>query len=46
MADEKPNDENMPRDKKRILLVDDDREIIESMRIALGAAGYEVLVAR
>ena len=31
---------------KRILLVDDDREIIESMRVALEAKGYEVLVAR
>ncbi len=31
---------------KRILLVDDDREIIESLRIALEAKGYEVLVAR
>jgi len=31
---------------KRILLVDDDREIIESMRVALGALGYEVSIAR
>lgn len=31
---------------KRILLVDDDYEIVESMRIALEARGYEVLVAR
>ena len=31
---------------KRILLVDDDQEIIESMRVALEAKGYEVLVAR
>ncbi len=31
---------------KRILLVDDDREIIESLRIALEAKGYEVLIAR
>ncbi len=31
---------------KRVLLVDDDREIIESLRIALEAKGYEVLVAR
>ena len=33
-------------EKKRILLVDDDYEIIESMRIALEARHYEVLVAR
>lgn len=32
--------------RKRILLVDDDPEIVESMRIALGAFGYEILVAR
>jgi len=31
---------------KRILLVDDDREIVESMRVALEAHGYVVLVAR
>jgi DNA-binding response OmpR family regulator len=31
---------------KRILLVDDDQEIVESMRLALGAKGYNVLVAR
>ncbi len=31
---------------KRILLVDDDPEIIESLRHALKAQGYEVLVAR
>ncbi|HZZ27223.1 MAG TPA: response regulator [Pirellulales bacterium] len=31
---------------KRILLVDDDHEIVESMRLALEANGYQVLVAR
>ena len=31
---------------KRILLVDDDAEIIESLRLALEANGYEILVAR
>ncbi len=31
---------------KRVLLVDDDREIVESLRIALEAKGYEVLIAR
>lgn len=35
-----------PREAKRILLVDDDHEIIESMRVALEAKGYEILVAR
>ena len=31
---------------KRILLVDDDQEIVESMRLALTAKGYQVLAAR
>jgi len=31
---------------KRILLVDDDAEIIESMQYALEAKGYQVLIAR
>ena len=31
-------------DKKKILIVDDDREITESVRLALEAAGYDVLV--
>lgn len=31
---------------KRILLVDDDAEIIESLRLALEAKGYTVMVAR
>ena len=35
-----------PRDKKRILLVDDDQEIVESIRVALEATGYDVVVAR
>lgn len=32
--------------KKRILLVDDDQEIIESMRLALESRGYKILIAR
>ena len=35
-----------PTVAKRILLVDDDQEIVESMRIALQAKGYEILLAR
>lgn len=31
---------------KRVLIVDDDYEIVDSLRTALGAAGYQVLVAR
>jgi DNA-binding response OmpR family regulator len=33
-------------DGKRILLVDDDAEIVESLRLALESNGYQVLVAR
>jgi DNA-binding response OmpR family regulator len=43
MADEK---QDKPDGGKRILLVDDDPEIIESMRLALDARGYKILVAR
>jgi len=32
--------------KKRILLVDDDYEIIESLQTALEARGYQIIVAR
>ena len=31
--------------KKRVLLVDDDPELVESVRIALTTQGYEVLIA-
>ena len=46
MGDEKNMVEESAGPRKRILLVDDDREIIESVRIALEGAGYEILVAR
>jgi DNA-binding response OmpR family regulator len=46
MVDEKTKTENTQNPKKRVLLVDDDREIVESMRIALEASGYDILVAR
>src|SRR5947209_169936 len=36
----------MPPQMKSILLVDDDNEIIESMRTVLEGRGYRVLVAR
>jgi len=41
---EKNDDEGQSR--QQILLVDDDPEIIESLRYALEAQGYEILVAR
>ena len=34
------------KSEKRILLVDDDAEIIESLRLALEAQDYQVLIAR
>jgi DNA-binding response OmpR family regulator len=46
MPDEKTQPEAPNTAKKRILLVDDDREIVESMRIALESSGYDILVAR
>jgi DNA-binding response OmpR family regulator len=45
MGQPMPEKEISPRAKK-ILLVDDDQEIVESMRIALQAKGFETLVAR
>ena len=41
MADEKTKIQ-----AKRILLVDDDREIVDTIRIALEAKGFTILVAR
>lgn len=45
MAETEANvkDESKP---KRILLVDDDMEIIETLRYALESRGYQILVAR
>jgi len=50
MAEETTKDEERSAeessDAKRVLIVDDDAEIIESIRYALEAKKYEVLVAR
>jgi DNA-binding response OmpR family regulator len=46
MADEASKAEASQRQAKRVLLVDDDYEIVEAMRIALEARGYRTLVAR
>ena len=46
MADEKKTEQATPEQGKRILLVDDDYEIVESMRYALSSAGYQIFVAR
>ena len=45
-ADDIKGEETPQSQAKRILLVDDDAEIVESMRIALEAKGYTILVAR
>jgi DNA-binding response OmpR family regulator len=48
MAEEavKKQSEQEKKIGKKILLVDDDPEIIESLRFTLEAKGYEVLIAR
>ena len=49
MSDEKLKDESKAAEQprtKRILLVDDDAEIIDAMRYALESKGYHILVAR
>ena len=49
MADEKPQDETAAKresDTKRILLVDDDDEIIDAISYALEAKGFDVTIAR
>ena len=39
-------EDSTKKTKKRILLVDDDYEIVESLRLALEAKGYSLIVAR
>ena len=46
MAEENAKEEKSASDAKRILLVDDDAEIIEAMSYTLEAKGYKILVAR
>ena len=51
MAKDKESDEAATKDvkesaTKRILLVDDDGEIVEAMKYALESKGYQVMVAR
>jgi DNA-binding response OmpR family regulator len=41
-----PEESKSESQKQRVLLVDDDHEIVESVRYALEAGGYDVLVAR
>jgi DNA-binding response OmpR family regulator len=45
MAKEKTKEDSTPQ-TKRILLVDDDAEIVESMRYALEKQGYQIFIAR
>jgi DNA-binding response OmpR family regulator len=44
--DTKKADDDGKSAKKRILLVDDDPEIIDALRYALNAKGFETLIAR
>ena len=46
MSTDPTSQEQVETPAKRVLLVDDDYEIVESMRVALQAKGYEVLIAR
>jgi len=46
IADPEPGVAVAARGGKRILLVDDDQEILESMKAVLESRGYQVLVAR
>ena len=46
MEKEEKASEDLGAAKKRILLVDDDAEIVEALRYALTARGYEILIAR
>jgi DNA-binding response OmpR family regulator len=46
MAEELQQAEQADKEAKRILVVDDDAEIVESMKLALEAKGYRILVAR
>ena len=46
MTQESSIEKQSDTDTKRILLVDDDAEIIESLRFALEKRGYEVIIAR
>ena len=40
------DEQSQPSGGKRILLVDDDNEIVESLKLALEARGYKIMVAR
>ncbi len=46
MAEEEKQPQSEESKSKRILLVDDDAEIVESMKLAREAKGYQILIAR
>jgi DNA-binding response OmpR family regulator len=46
MSKDTKSEASTPAATKRILLVDDDAEIIEAMRYALEGRGFQVLIAR
>jgi DNA-binding response OmpR family regulator len=45
-SDDSPRPASSATGGKRVLLVDDDQEIVESMKTVLESKGYEILVAR
>lgn len=46
MTSEKAQDESTATAKKRVLLVDDDAEVIEAIRYALESKGFQIFIAR
>jgi DNA-binding response OmpR family regulator len=46
VAEKSAQEEAAAPRRKTILLVDDDREIVEAMRLALEANGYQIVIAR
>lgn len=46
MAKENSTPDSDSAKPQRILIVDDDRDIVESVSVALEAAGYDVVIAR
>jgi DNA-binding response OmpR family regulator len=46
MTTEKTTDDQTHGAKKRVLLVDDDPEIIDAIRYALESKGYQIFIAR
>ena len=46
MGQDRAKDDSPPQGAKRVLLVDDDPEIIDAIRYALEAKGFKIFIAR